>query len=134
MWKAQTTTTEQQIYFYQKRLCEVLVRWAKMATFWTYFRQWLICYMICIRKSNWRKNTKTTLLIMTFKWIIQCILKALLMHCKLLKRFILWVFKTVIQFFIGNNFVCLFYWSLSSHSRIFHSYGDVTIVGEGQQV
>ena len=29
-------------------------------------------------------------------------------------------------------FVCLFMWSLSSHSRIFHSYGDVTIAGEVQ--
>ena len=25
-------------------------------------------------------------------------------------------------------------WSLSSHSRIFHSYGDVTITGEGLQI
>ena len=31
-------------------------------------------------------------------------------------------------------FVCLFVWSLSSHSRIFHSYGDVTIAGEGLQI
>ena len=31
-------------------------------------------------------------------------------------------------------FVCLFLcWSLSSHSRIFQSYGDVTIAGEGLQ-
>ena len=29
---------------------------------------------------------------------------------------------------------CLFVWSLSSHSRIFHSYGDVTIAGEGLQI
>ena len=28
----------------------------------------------------------------------------------------------------------LFVWSLSSHSRIFHSYGDVTIAGEGLQI
>ena len=32
-------------------------------------------------------------------------------------------------------FVCLFvgffFWSFSSDSRIFHSYGDVTIAGEG---
>ena len=26
---------------------------------------------------------------------------------------------------------CLFIWSLSSHSRFFHSYEDVTIIGEG---
>ena len=28
----------------------------------------------------------------------------------------------------------LFVWSLSSHSRIFHSYGDVTIADEGLQI
>ena len=31
-------------------------------------------------------------------------------------------------------FLCLFNWSLSSHSKIFHSYGDVTITGEGLQI
>ena len=32
-------------------------------------------------------------------------------------------------------FVCLFvYLGLSSHLRIFHSYGDVTIAGEGLQI
>ena len=31
-------------------------------------------------------------------------------------------------------FLCLFAWSLSSHTRIFHSYGDVTVVGEGRQI
>ena len=31
-------------------------------------------------------------------------------------------------------FVCLFAWGLSSHSRIFHSYRDVTITGEGLQI
>ena len=30
--------------------------------------------------------------------------------------------------------VCLFAWGFSSHSRIFHSYGDVTITGEGLQI
>ena len=30
--------------------------------------------------------------------------------------------------------VCLFIWSLSFHSRIFHSYGEVTIAGEGLQI
>ena len=29
---------------------------------------------------------------------------------------------------------CLFVWSLSSHSIIFQSYGDVTIAGEGLQI
>ena len=28
---------------------------------------------------------------------------------------------------------CLFVWRLSSHSKMFHSYEDVTIAGEGQQ-
>ena len=31
-------------------------------------------------------------------------------------------------------FVCLFAWSLSSHLRIFYSYGDVTIAGEWLQI
>ena len=31
-------------------------------------------------------------------------------------------------------FVCLFVWGLSSHSKIFHSYWDVTITGEGLQI
>ena len=31
-------------------------------------------------------------------------------------------------------FDCLFVWSFSSHSRIFHSFGDVTIAGEGLQI
>ena len=30
-------------------------------------------------------------------------------------------------------YVCLFVWGFSSHSRIFHSYGDVTITGKGLQ-
>ena len=35
---------------------------------------------------------------------------------------------------IYKVFVCLFVWSLSSHSRIFHSYGDVGIACEGLQI
>ena len=31
-------------------------------------------------------------------------------------------------------FVCLFVWSLQSHSRIFHSHGDVTIASEGLKI
>ena len=31
-------------------------------------------------------------------------------------------------------FVCLFVWGFSSHSRIFHSYGDVTIASEWLQI
>ena len=32
------------------------------------------------------------------------------------------------------SFVSLFVWGFSSHSRIFHPYGDITIVGEGLQI
>ena len=38
---------------------------------------------------------------------------------------------------LGNEnglFVCLFVRSFSSQSRIFHSFGDVTITGEGLQI
>ena len=35
---------------------------------------------------------------------------------------------------LGFSYVCLFVWGLSSHSRLFHSYGDVTIIGEGLQI
>ena len=36
----------------------------------------------------------------------------------------------------SRNFYDLFvcFWFLSSHSRIVHSYGDVTITGEGLQI
>ena len=30
--------------------------------------------------------------------------------------------------------ICLLVWGFSSHSRIFHSYGNVTITGEGLQI
>ena len=38
--------------------------------------------------------------------------------------------------YLINKFIifCLFVWGLSSHSRIFHSYGDVTVAGEGLQI
>ena len=32
------------------------------------------------------------------------------------------------------SFFCLFVWSLSSHSRAFHSFGDFTVNGEGRQI
>ena len=38
-----------------------------------------------------------------------------------------------IYMWIGRSFVCLFVCCLSSHSRIFHSCGDVIITGEGLQ-
>ena len=31
-------------------------------------------------------------------------------------------------------FDCMFVWGLSFHSRIFHSYGDITIASEGLQI
>ena len=34
----------------------------------------------------------------------------------------------------GQIFVYLFVWSFSSHSRIFHSYRDVTIADERLQI
>ena len=34
---------------------------------------------------------------------------------------------------IALGYVCLF-WSLTSFSRNFHSFGDVTIAGEGLQI
>ena len=33
-----------------------------------------------------------------------------------------------------DMFVCMFVWGFSSHSRIFHSYGDITIAAEGLQI
>ena len=30
--------------------------------------------------------------------------------------------------------LCLFLWSFPTHSRIFHTFGDVTIAGEGLQM
>ena len=32
------------------------------------------------------------------------------------------------------QFFCLFVWGFSSHSRILHSFGDVTIAGEAVNV
>ena len=32
------------------------------------------------------------------------------------------------------NIVCLFVWNISADLRIFHSYGDVTVAGEGLQI
>ena len=33
-----------------------------------------------------------------------------------------------------NQYVCLLVWSFSSHLRIFHSFGDVTIADERLQI
>ena len=33
-----------------------------------------------------------------------------------------------------NAFCCLFVWSFMSHSRIFHWYGNVSIIGEGFRI
>ena len=38
-------------------------------------------------------------------------------------------------YYMYMHYLCLFvFWSLSSHSKIFHSYGDVSIAGEGLQI
>ena len=42
--------------------------------------------------------------------------------------------KVWINFKSKDLFVCFFVWGISSHSRIFHSYEDVTITGEGLQM
>ena len=34
----------------------------------------------------------------------------------------------------GTTHYCLCDWGLSSHLRILHSYGDITITGEGLQI
>ena len=41
--------------------------------------------------------------------------------------------RTELKLEIPEN-IFFFVWILSSHSRIFHSFGDVTITGEGQQI
>ena len=32
------------------------------------------------------------------------------------------------------NFICLFVWGFSFHLKMFHSFGDVTMNGEGLQI
>ena len=48
------------------------------------------------------------------------------------------IFLTDVRLFFTNvlltGIVCMFIWSLWSHSRIFHSYGNVTIAGEELQI
>ena len=39
----------------------------------------------------------------------------------------------VLCVFVSLGFFVLEFWSFSSHSRIFHSFRDVTIAGEGLQ-
>ena len=41
------------------------------------------------------------------------------------------MFDSIGGFFLAWICLFLFVWSLTSHSRIFHSYGDVIITGEG---
>ena len=36
--------------------------------------------------------------------------------------------------FLQKMSICLFVWGVSSHSRIFHSYGEFTMTGEGLQI
>ena len=53
-----------------------------------------------------------------------------LSHSYMYERRLTWV-----QTVFWRVFVCLFVvWGLSSHSRMFHSYGDVIMTGEGLQM
>ena len=45
-----------------------------------------------------------------------------------------YLFLYVVAVYVKGAFLYLFVWGFSLHSRIFHSYGDVTITGEGLQV
>ena len=36
--------------------------------------------------------------------------------------------------FQENTYVCIFVWSFSSYSTIFHSFGEVTIANEGLHI
>ena len=49
--------------------------------------------------------------------------------CSILKKS-----KAYPRDFGRGRFVCLYVWAFSSQSRIYHSYGDVTIAGEGLQI
>ena len=49
-------------------------------------------------------------------------------NCRLVIKFL------VLKIMFVCLFVCLFVWGFSSHSRMFHSYGDVTITDEGLQI
>ena len=42
--------------------------------------------------------------------------------------------KFEVTSFKVEYFVCLFVWGLLSNSKTFHSYGEVTITGEGLQI
>ena len=44
------------------------------------------------------------------------------------------IFLNSLNFLYTCSLACLFVWSLSSPSRTFHSFGDVTISGEGLQI
>ena len=66
-----------------------------------------------ISDSNWKKNCNIFMLRLSSLYLY---------HLKIVNNTIFILF------------VCLFVWSFSSHSRIFHSYGDVTITSEGLQI
>ena len=71
--------------------------------------------------------------LMTENWYDKHLLKMCIKFNQVLSHFsnIVTADVTSIHFFEP---VWFFYWGLSSHSRIFHSYGNVVITGEGLQI
>ena len=57
-----------------------------------------------------------------------------LITVNILSIWIPWRFHTLDFICIFWLFVCLLVWRFSSHSRIFHSFGDATIAGERMQI
>ena len=70
-------------------------------------------------------------------WLMS-IIKIILLMYQVLVIFYLCKSRSKSAMKLWNHFFCtnslLFVWSLSSHSRIFHSYGDVIIAGVGLQI
>ena len=63
----------------------------------------------------------------------QCFMRmCIYVICKETLKYHWKIFKTYT--YLANMYICFFDWSYSSHSRIFHSIGDVTLAGEGLQI
>ena len=92
-----------------------------------------ILYLFDTEKTQWKRNR------FPLRYIrLRCPLAVRLRSKFILRKKETSEMFTVISvyngFIVGFLFVCLFVWCLLSHSRIFHSYGDVTIIGEGLQI
>ena len=82
--------------------------------------------------------------ISAINWATSSLLSNVLQYVKLQKKCGIHAYKTTSHVFFVNRLYlnsvetcmmcCISYASLSSHSRMFHSYGDVTIAGEGLQI